>query len=173
MCADVAAAIVHSLSAHASVAAVCEAGCEVLANIANSDAGQAACVDVGAPRAVVAALTTHAGVAAVCKAGCGALTVISCSDAGAATCVAAGAPRVLAATLATHMDSPDVRLYAYWAFLFTSPGDSDAHLHTIEVASVVPELVQALVQSAVVPFARSKVFAALEELGYTNAGAPF
>ena len=38
-----------------------------------SDAGKAACVEAGAPRAVVSALTTHAGAAYLCELGCWAL----------------------------------------------------------------------------------------------------
>ena len=97
-----AARVVALMGAGAADAGVARAGAEALEDIARSDAGQAACVAAGAPRAVVAALTTPAGVTAVRVQGCRALANISLSEAGEAACVAAGAPRAVVAALTAH-----------------------------------------------------------------------
>ncbi len=170
------AAVVAALTTHAGVAAVCEEGCAAVANIALRDAGRAACVAARAPAAVVAALTTHASVAAVCEEGSKALINMCYSDAGEAACIAAGASVALIATLATHAGSEGVCLYAAWALLSitgsnlgTSP--QSAHLFAVEASGVAPRLAEALVREAgMFPFARAKARAALEKLGYNDAG---
>ena len=177
-----AARVVALMHAGAADARTARAGAESLRDIAASDAGRAACVAADAPGILVSILTTHVGVATVCHFSCWALTNIASSDAGTAACVAAGAPHAVVAALTTHARSSDVLsyasrrasstssivcLYASWALLNLA-GSDPAHRAAIVAAGAVAPLAAALARHP--GETREKAHAALEKLGYTDAG---
>ena len=104
--------------------------------------------------------------ASVARAGAEALRDIAVSEAGKAACVVARAPAAVVAALTTHAGSSDVCLQASWALLSIA-GSDPAHRAAVVAADAVAPLAAALARH---PSVREKAHAALEKLGYTDAG---
>ena len=160
-------------TAHAGSAYLAWHACWALSAIAfDCKAGKEACLAAGAVPVVVAALTAHAsaGEAAVAVYACRALGVIATWVPGQDACVAAGAIPAIVGALGKLADNEGVAEEACFA-LKNLAWRSPSHRAAIVAAGAVPLLAAVLARFRR-SFSTSNAHAALEKLGFTDAGRP-
>lgn len=164
-------AIVIALKALLSDAKFTEMACGTLCTFASNGPGENACLECGAIPVIVAAVNTHVGLAGVTHKACGMLCIISTSGPGKEACVASGAISAIVGVLRAQVGpvwhTGNVVAQACKA-LFNIGSDSPTHSAAIVAAGAVPLLAAACTAHS--GSTRAQAHAALEKLGYTDAG---